>query len=185
MKRLCLLTVIFVVLTGCQSEDAQLLSGIRLREKMIAQRCTFVAEIIADYGDRTYTFSMGCSTDPQGNVSFIVISPESISGIAGRLSATSGFLTFDDTALAFPLLADGEVSPVSAPWLLINTLRAGYLTAAGEDGDAVRLTLNDSYEEDPLQIDVWLDENELPQRAEILWQGRRVLSIHIKDFAFV
>lgn len=159
--------------------------GIDLREKLMSGRCSFTSRITADFGDHIYTFSMGCSTDAQGNVSFIVLSPESISGISGTLSASSGFLTFDDHALAFPLLADGEVSPVSAPWLLVNTLRGGYLTAAGMEGESVRLTLNDSYEEDALQLDVWLDRDCYPERAEILWQGRRVLSLHIENFTFV
>lgn len=185
MKKLRLLLILCFLLTGCRAEDDCLRQGIALREKLMAQRCSFTAQITTDFGDKLYTFSMGCSTDQEGNVSFIVLAPESISGISGTLSASSGFLTFDDQALAFPLLADGEVSPVSAPWLLINTLRSGYLAAAGAEGESVRLTLNDSYEEDALQLDVWLDGDSFPKRAEILWQGRRVLSIHIENFTFV
>ncbi len=185
MKKLWLFAVLCFLCVGCSREDDCLQRGIALREKLMTQRCSFTAQITADFGDKIYTFSMGCSTDEQDNITFIVLAPESISGIAGTLSASSGFLTFDDKALAFPLLADGEVSPVSAPWLLINTLRSGYLAAAGTEGEDIRLTLNDSYEEDALQLDVWLDADELPHRAEILWQGRRVLSIHIETFTFV
>lgn len=185
MKRFVAIVMILFMLAGCKSQDDCLQRGMVLREKLLTNSCSFTVDITADYGDKSYSFSMGCTADPEGNLKFIVLLPESISGIAGKLTNTSGFLTFDDTALAFPLLADGEVSPVSAPWLLISTLRGGYLSSAGMEGESLRLTIHDSYEEDALQLDIWLDENDLPGRAEILWQGRRVLSMEVKDFTIV
>lgn len=185
MKYLCVLISVCVLLSGCSQSNDSLQAGINLREKLMTQNCSFTADITADFGDKTYTFTMRCNCDTDGTLSFIVLSPESISGIAGKLTGASGYLTFDDTALAFPLLADGELSPVSAPWLLINTLRSGYLASAGEDGVLQHLTLHESYEADALQVDVWLDGNEVPQHGEFLWQNRRVLSIHIKDFNFL
>lgn len=159
--------------------------GMQLREDMLKNNCSFVAEITADYGDKSYTFSAGCTADSAGDLSFIVLSPESIGGISGKITWESGYLTFDDAVLAFPLLADGEVSPVSAPWLLVKTLRSGYLASAGMDGEFLMLTIHDSYEEDALQLDIWLDSENRPVHADILWQGRRVLSIAVKEFAFV
>lgn len=152
---------------------------------MLQQSCSFVAQITADYGDKSYTFSTGCTADTEGNLSFVVLTPEPIGGITGKITSQNGYLTFDDTVLAFPLLADGEVSPVSAPWLMVRTLRSGYLKSAGIDGDRLLLTIFDSYEEDALQLDIWLDDENRPVYADILWQGRRVLSITVKDFAFV
>ena len=116
---------------------------------------------------------------------FSIISPEAIAGIAGSIHGGKGNLSFLDSVLAFPLLADGEVSPVSAPWLMLNSLRGGYLHTAGADGELYRITVFDSYEEDSLQLDVWLDGDNLPVYGEILWRGRRVLSMEVKDFAFV
>ena len=153
-----------------------------LRKTLLDSGCSFTAKVTADYGDKLSVFSMGCTADSDGNLKFTVLSPETIAGITGELNAMSGFLTFDDKALAFPLLADGEVSPVSAPWLLMNSLRGGYLYAAGQEGDVLRLTVRDSYAEDALQLDVWLDDRDHPSKAEILWQGRRVLSMEIGDF---
>lgn len=177
--------LIVFCLSGCDSDGDCMQRGMQLRENLLAKACSFQAQVTADYADKTYTFRIGCTADANGDVSFIVIGPESISGIEGNIKADSGFLTFADDVLAFPLLADGEVSPVSAPWLLIKTLRAGYLSSAGMDGDALLLVLNDSYEEDALQIDVWLNGENTPIRADILWQGRQVLSLEIEDFAFV
>ena len=101
------------------------------------------------------------------------------------MEAAGGKLTFDGQALSFALLADEQVTPVSAPWLLIRTLRSGYLTSCGEEGGTVRVAIDDSYEEDALHLDIWLDENDSPQRGEILWQGRRILSVSVTNFVFV
>lgn len=185
MKRLLTMVLLLVTLCGCGAQNDGLQRGMQLRENMLNGSCSFIAEITADYGDKTYTFSTGCTADPAGDLSFVVLSPDSIGGITGKITSESGFLTFDDKALAFPLLADGEVSPVTAPWLLVNTLRSGYLASSGVDGEYLQLTIHDSYEEDALVLDIWLDSEDRPVHADILWQGRRVLSLTVKEFAFV
>ena len=75
-----------------------------------------------------------------------------------------------------------QLSPVSAPWVFLKTLRSGYLTAAGEDGELLRLTIDDSYEEDALRLDIWLDPNHQPNHADILYEGRRILSLQVENF---
>lgn len=174
-----------LLLCGCTGTENLLQPGMDLREKLLKRNCSFVAQVTADYGDNIYTFRVGCTAEANGDLTFIVIAPESISGITGNIRADSGFLTFDDTVLAFPLIADGEVSPVSAPWLLIKTLRSGYMAGSGKDGDYLLLTLYDSYRSDALHVDIWLDQQNLPVRGEFLWQGRRILSIDVEEFAFV
>lgn len=153
-----------------------------LRAKLLANDCVFQTEVTADYGDKQYIFGMYCEADSRGNVGFRVTSPESIAGIEGHASSDGGTLTFDDTALTFPLLADGQVTPVSAPYLLIKTLRGGYVRSAGEDGERIRVTIDDSYAEDALQLDIWLSGENVPVRAEILYDGRRILSMEISEF---
>ena len=185
MKRIIAAVILTIFFAGCTKGDAYLERGLALREKMLQTRCSFTAKVTADYGDKLYNFAMKCISDTNGAIVFTVAEPESISGITGRISGTGGSITFDETVLAFELLADGEVSPVSAPWLLIKTLRSGYLTACAQQSGNLRLTIDDSYEEDALQLDILLNSNDLPKYAEILWQGRRVLSIAVEDFAFM
>ena len=183
MKKLwCVITVLF--LFGCSGETSEMSRALALREKLLqCESCAFDAEITADFGDKIYTFDLSCSGDKNNNLTFSVVSPESISGISGVISSSGGKITFDeDRAIAFPLLAEGELSPISAPWVLYKTLRSGYLTSCGKEGDAVRVTLNDSYEDEALQVDVWLNEKDYPETAEIFWQGRRILTLLIKDF---
>ena len=115
-------------------------------------------------------------------MTFEVVQPQSIAGITGTITGEGGFLTFDDVALHFDLLADDTVTPVSAPWIFLKTLRGGYLTSAGEEDGLLRVTIDDSYEEDALQLDIWLDEKNAPVRGEILYGGRRILSLSVTDF---
>ncbi len=156
-----------------------------LRSKLLAQGAEFDAVITADYSDKTYTFDVHCAVDVQGQLTFEITAPDTIAGITGTVASNGGKLTFDDQALAFPTLADGQLSPVSAPWVLMNTLRSGYLTSAGLEGNNVRVAIDDSYADNALHLDIWLDGQDLPSRGEILWKGRRILSVEVKNFHFV
>ena len=183
MKRLACVAIILLLLTGCGGENQELDRVMALRAELLAgDGCTFDAGITADYGDKTYTFETECLANEHGGVSFTVTAPETISGITGTVSAEGGNLTFDGEALAFELLADGQVTPVSAPWLLVRTLRGGYVTSCGMDGELLRVSIDDSYEEDALHLDIWLDSADVPKRAEIVWQERRILSLTIENF---
>ena len=111
--------------------------------------------------------------------------PENISGISGTISQNSGKLTFDDQVLAFDILADGLVSPVSGPWVLMETLRGGYLTSCSQEGENLRVAIDDSYAEKALHLEVLLDRDDIPGQCEIYWQGRRLLSMAVKNFRYL
>ena len=128
---------------------------------------------------------MDCQCDSQGDLTFAVTAPETITGITGKVSDAGGKLTFDDTALQFDLMAEEQVTPVSAPWILMKTLRSGYITSAGMDGGRLRLTIDDSYEDDALHLDIWLGEDDCPEDAEILYKERRILSLKVTNFETV
>ena len=184
--RIVTLFAAILLLSGCAGANGEMQRALGLRETLLAaEGCTFQATVTADYGDQVYTFTMLCSADKNGDMTFSVITPESISGVSGRITQSGGRLTFDDTALAFSPLAEGEISPVTAPWLFLRTLRSGYIRACGKDGDSLQVTVDDSYEADALQLDIWLSSADVPQRAQVLWHGRRVLSLGIENFDFV
>lgn len=182
MKKVAVLLAVFLLLAGCSGKQAELERAMSLRAALLASECTFDAAVTADYGDKIYVFGMNCRSDARGNLIFTVTEPESISGITGSVSEEGGKLTFDDTALAFPLMADDQLTPVSAPWILIKTLRGGYLTSANLEGELLRLTIDDSYEEDALQLDIWLNSEEEPVQADILYAGRRILTVQVSNF---
>ena len=171
-----------LMLSGCAGAAGDLDRAMALRSRLLGSKSSFDVMVTADYGDEIYTFSMACQASVKGEVQFTVTEPKSIAGIAGSLSPEGGKLHFDEQVLAFPMMADEQFSPVSAPWILMKTLRSGYLTSAGQEGEYLRAAIDDSYAEDALHLDVWLDDGDLPVRAEVLWKGRRLLSMEVKNF---
>ena len=185
MKRLILIVLCMLMLSSCAAHSENMDAAMALRSKLQKQGVSFLVDITADYGDKIHTFSMECQADSKGNLKFTVAKPESIAGISGAVSKGSGKLTFDDQVLAFDILADNLISPVSGPWVLMETLRSGYLTSCSRDGDFLRVAIDDSYAENALHLEVWLDSNDIPQQCEIYWQGRRLLSMVVKNFTFL
>ena len=183
MKKLAAIVLALLMLIGCGETRNMLDKAMTLRAELLAcQSCTFDAAITADYGDKLHSFGMHCVGDNDGNVEFTVTSPESIAGITGIISGDEGQLTFDDKAVAFSLLADGQVSPVSGPWILMKTLLGGYITACNEEEGLLHLMINDSYEDDALELEIWLDGERAPIQAEIGYDGRRILTMEIENF---
>ena len=183
MKLAVTVLLICCILCGCTSDDTLLDSAMDLRKKVLAaESCSFQAVITADYGDELYTFQMDCITDSVGNLQFTVTDPETISGITGTIAQDSAALTFDDKVLAFPMLADNQLTPVSAPWIFVNTLRSGYLTGCSREEADFCIYIDDSYQDNPLHLEIETDSRMNPVSVQIIWQDRRVLCMDIRDF---
>ena len=185
MKRMLAMLLTVILLSGCGG-GGNIQRAIALRERLLGGNgCSFEATVTADYGEKVYVFGMNCQADSQGDVKFVVTAPETISGVTGSIQQQGGNLVFDEQVLAFETLADGQITPVSAPWLFIKTLRSGYLSSCGEWESGLKIGIDDSYEDNALHLDVWLDSEDLPVRCEILWQGRRVVSLEVRNFLYV
>ena len=183
MKKLAVTVLMMVFLSGCASGAGSLERAMELRAKLLGcTGCAFDAAVTADYGDEVHTFAMNCTGDNDGNLQFTVTAPETIAGITGKFEGQKGMLTFDDFALEFPRLTDEQITPVSGPWILMRTLLGGYLTACGPDGENTHVTIHDSYEDDALTLDIWLNPENVPIRGEILCDGRRIVTMDIENF---
>lgn len=182
LKRICILLAVCILLSGCAGGQNELNRVLQLRARLQENGCSFVAVITADYADYIYTFSMSCTADSNGNVCFEVIEPETISGIRGEISSDGGKLLFEDVALSFSMLADGQITPVSAPWLLVKTLFSGFLSAAATEGELLHVMANDSYYDDALLLDIWFSSGDHPVKADILYRDRRIMSIKVENF---
>ena len=182
MKRLLYIVAIISMLLGCSKNDG-LDKSLRLRNDILqSSGCTFDARITADDGERQYIFSLRCKSDSAGSVIFEVLEPDTISGITGIIKDNKGNLTFDDQILAFPLLADGMLAPVSAPWVFLHSLRGGYINACGKTSEGSQIIIHDSYQNVSVEVDVYCNTENTPYFAEILWEGRRILTLEIGDF---
>lgn len=184
MKRIVVLLLLTVLLVGCG--EKKLDSAMNLRRKLeTADGCEFDATISADYADKLYLFEVRCRADKTGNVSFTVLSPKSIEGITGTVSEAGGKLTFDNRVLAFEMLADGMISPVTGPWLMIRSIRGGYIHACAKSDDGIQVQIDDSFRGESLQIQLWLDKDDMPTGAEFIYKNRRILSVKVNNFVFV
>lgn len=182
MKRCGVLCLVCLLLTGCGGGSV-LDRALEFRQTLLAGTgCRFSLDLTADYGDQLCGFSLDCQADESGKVSFQLTQPQSLAGITGVLSGDTGALTFDGKLLAFAPLAEDLPTPVSSPWVLVSTLREGYIRSAGEEDRRFRITMNHTYAENALQLDVWLDEMNNPVQCDILSGGRRILSMAIRDF---
>ena len=185
VKFTALVLCVSLFLTGCKGANDCLDKAVSFRNKLLESNgCSFRSEITADYGEKIYTFTMMCNADKAGNMTFEVEKPESISGICGKITTQGGAITFDDQILAFQSLADGQITPVNAPWILIKTLRSGYIRSCTEDEDGFEIAIDDSYEENALRLIIEL-ENNIPDECEIFWKGRRILTVDIEAFTFM
>ena len=128
---------------------------------------------------------MECIADDKGFIRFSVTEPESISGITGYIDGNVGKLTFDDQVLLFPMLADGYISPVCTPFLMYQCLKGGYIHTAAEMEEGYYMVYHDSFAGEPLQLDLWTDKANNPISAEILWKGRRILTVDVRNFSCV
>ena len=182
------MVVLFSVLlfSGCSMNSNLLDTALSARSRLLeGNGCEFKAEITADYGQELISFSINCAFDQHGNMQFDVIEPGTIMGISGKIDSDGGALTFDDKVLGFAMLADDQITPVSAPWLMIKSLRSGYIASCGKDGTLFKIQLDDSYNEDPLQLDLWIDQNNTIVRAEFLWRNRRIINLDVMDFKYL
>ena len=173
-------------MSGCGKTDDTYNRVINLRNQIAeSDACAFKTQICADYEDVTYTFEMLCRSNSDGGLDFEVTHPDSIAGITGNFGDDYSNIIFDDHVLAFERIADGRITPVSAPWVFIKALRSGYIRGCTETESGVKAIIDDSYEDDAFQLYIWLDSLDRPQSAEIYWNDRRVLSLTVSEFSLM
>ena len=181
MKRILPLFLVFLL--GCSGPDPAMEAALDLRSRCLASPAIrFRAEIRADYITGFEEFTLDCETSPDGAVSFRVVRPEEIADIFGTVRRDEGPVEFDGAVLAYPLMAQGRLSPLSGPWVVLKAIRSGCIIAAGQEGELTRVTIDDSYADNALTVDVWLEEGQVIQ-AEVAWEGLRCLVMTFDDFS--
>ena len=168
---------------GCTGPDPAMEAALELRTRCLAaETVSFRTDIRADYITQFEEFSLECQVGRDGAAAFRVLEPEDIADIRGTVRGDEGTVGYDGTVLAYPLLADGRLSPVSGPWMVMKAIRSGCILAAGQEGEKIHVTIDDSYADNALTVELWLEEGAVTE-AEIAWEGRRVLSMTFDGFS--
>lgn len=186
MKRVCCLLGLVLLLTGCAGENRELARAMELRNAVLSSKnCSFLANITADYGDSLYEFSMDCEKTAEGALDFEILKPKSIAGIRGTLSDSGGSIVFEENAVYFPMLSEELLTPAAAPWVLLKSLEGGYIRSVCLEDPLLHITVDETYGETALTLDIWVDEENKPVRSDILENGRRILSLEVESFSGV
>lgn len=182
MYRFLSIVLTVVVLFGCSQQNDQMDKVLILRNSIVnSNGCAFDVTITADYLDSYHTFGMRCISDEIGNVTFEIIEPNSISGITGIVTSEDGKLTFDDQVLLFPTIAEDLLTPVSAPWFFLKSLKSGYIRGCGMDSGLTLLQIDDSYSDNVIKMNVQIIDG-VPIFAEIIWQDRCIVTMEVREF---
>ena len=173
------------LLTGCKGEENWLEGAIAFRTKLISEGgCSFRAQITADYGKESQSFTLDCQGYSEGSLQFTVLEPETIADITGEILPEGGRVTYDGLQLAFPLLASGQISPVSAPGYVLTCWLKEFILSAGMSDGIYRVSYEKKINEKVLLIDTYF-EKDIPIFAELCYNGFRILSIKITEFVFL
>lgn len=180
-RKIAFVMLMLVMLTGCRKEEPTQ-RAVDLRTALLsAQGCSFTAHIRADYGEKVYDFSLDADY-ASDKTTLTVTAPKEIAGISAVTDKDGTSLQFDGAELAMGKLANGLVSPILVPWILGQCWTGEYISCAGKDAELYRVTYLKGYDEEELQVDTWLDEDDIPVYAEIFYGDTRCITVQIENF---
>lgn len=189
--RRCLIAILLATIllfSACakDGQNSELQPAIDFRAKLLnAGGASFTAEVTADYGEEVYTFTLACRYQTDGKTEITVTAPDTLSGIRAQIENDTGRLTFFDTELTFGTLADGNITPLSAPAVLGRVWQSAYIAASGKEDKNLRVSYEDGNDTDQLLADTWFSQKGIPIYAELCYNEICVLRLNISDFSFL
>ena len=185
--KFCIVIILSIVfLTGCASADENLDRAMNLRTTVSkADQVQFQCTVTADYYDEVCSFVIDCVYDENHQIHFEVVEPNTISGISGMIDGKEGQFTFDDQILVFKPMDGGYLSPVFAPWFLLNAIEGGFIHSVSNHQEGYCVTYRDNFREESLDVEVYLTRDDVPISCEIYLGERRILLLEIRNFVFV
>ena len=153
-----------------------------LRTALLEQGCSFTAQICANYDTGSYEWTVACVCAPDGTAELQVVEPESIAGITATIGADGDSVEFEDTAVEFGLLADGQIAPIALPQVLFSCWSAQYIREAGRDGEQITAVYLMGYGDEEVAVEQWLQPDGTPVYADIWFGTQNLASVQISGF---
>lgn len=160
-------------------------NAMALRTALLERGCSFTAEISAHLDDGTAEFTLDCTCAPDGTASLCVTDPDSVAGITATVQPGARTASFNDVALDFGLLADGQLAPLAIPQLLYSCWTQEYLREAGKDGERISAVYLSGWGDRELTVEQWLEADGTPVHADLWFGTRNAAEVQIRDFAFL
>ena len=171
------------------NDGEQLALDIRTR-MLEAAGCQMEAEVLADYGDRVYSYTLSFQWQREGESVLKVLAPDNIKGVEAVIEKGQTVLQFDGARLETGDLDAQGLSPIDALPALLTACQEGYITNIGTEKlgeeDTVRVTYGNANQEivDTVQYCVWYQrESGQPLTAEIVSDGRTVIRCNFHSFS--
>lgn len=187
-RLIAILVLILLMFSSCTKEGqhSELQPAMDFRAGLLnSGGAQFTAEVTADYGEEVYTFTLDCKYVTDGTTEIDVAAPDTLCGIKAQIENDTGRLTFFDTELTFGTLADGTVTPLSAPAVLGRCWQSAYIASSGKEEKTLRVSYEDGFDADQLLVDTWFSQKGIPIYAEICYNESCVLKLTISDFSLL
>ncbi len=178
MKRVLPFILCLFLLCGCADDGrAQFAQFVSIVSS--AENISFSADVTAQYGDKTASFSLSYAQTKDG-ASVSVVQPELLSGIKANLSGGELSLEYDGAVLDIGTLDDAELSPMSSLPLIVRSMRGGHTEISWVEGEliAARLIPSDDY-----VVTLWIGSDLTPRSAEISYKEKTIVCAEISDWS--
>ena len=193
MRKSCVVCVLMISLllsacgTGEKGGPQELALTIR-SEYLSAQGCAAGLEVVADYGQRVYTYTVDVTVAGDEGV-LTVTAPEEISGITVRMSPERSLLEYDGAVLETGPLDQDGLTPVGAVFALLESARSGFIDNCVLEDLGERQTLQVLCRQPELpagqgrEATLWFDiETHALVQGEVRVDGYRVILCRFQQF---
>ena len=189
-KTLICVLMTTLLLAGCGPAGVSRAEELALTirgEYLAVERCSFRAQVTADYGRRVYQYELEAEVTPEQTV-LTLTAPESVAGFAARITGKDSVLEFDGVSVETGPLDGGGLTAVSALPALLEAVRSGYITACGleEEGSVLRVDCGDPAGSpgSGTETALWFDASDHTlTRGEISVDGFRVILCEFSGLA--
>lgn len=157
-------------------------------EYLAADGCSAKLNVMADYGQRVYTYSMDVSV-ADGACTLVLTAPAELAGLTARVAAGESQLEYDGAVLETGPLSEDGLTPLGAIPALLECIRSGFIDSCGTERLGERDTLR-VFCRDPersvgsgQESTLWFDmTTHVLVRGEIAVDGRRVILCDLEQF---
>ena len=193
-KRFCALMMILALsLSACEStggyEAEKLLHKVR-GSYLEMLSCMGKGEIVADYGQRVYHFSIDFSWEKDGETVLCLTAPENVAGATARIKNGETALEFDGVMIETGPLNEDGLTPIDVIPALLHSIQEGYISECVQEEQGEDHTLHmicrdpDKTPGNGIETQMWFDPESFSLLCgEISVDGVTIIRCQFSEFS--